>query len=566
MISPSVVALLCALISTTWLLPVPGFATPPPPRNDAFAGTPVEGTTVPVGSGGRILSNWAPTAPTIDGVINASEWTHAFAVDIGPDTALVFLYVMNNANTLFLAYDEIPNTTMTASNNDQVSVYIDDEGGSPPNRYDNVWTNTACSSTPNRGEGNWSYGAFGSNPRDLWRAWIAGPATCSLQRGGTNTTAAIGTGSGHRQYEVAIPLNGSSALLASPGQIIGFHTSTYDGETSTTTGKWPSTATFSVPATYGNLILATSTQPAWTWRSEAESGAITPPLRAGTNPNASSCGYLYDTAGWSAGKVEFSVTVPRQANYYVWIRGMGTSYTTNSFFVAIDTGSDVHYEIPQFGDEWTWGWDELALAGQPAQPLLLDAGSHTLRIKVREANSRLDAVFLTNSPTTVASEVTPCGVTPTLTPTPPGGVRRLYAPWIGRQPTPTPTPTPVCPQDPYEPNGTFAQAWGPVPLNQDLMGYFNCASETDRDFYYFNLSSRRRTIITLQNIPAGSDYDLALYNCADPACQVGFSGNPGTIDERIDVTVNAGRYYVRITRSPTSPLTAQPYRLRVITP
>ena len=100
MTSPRFMALLWILISATWLLPVPGSATPPPPSGDVLVVPPVRDTAAPVGTGGRILSNWAPTAPTIDGVINASEWTHAFAVDIGPDTALVFLYVMNNATTL----------------------------------------------------------------------------------------------------------------------------------------------------------------------------------------------------------------------------------------------------------------------------------------------------------------------------------------------------------------------------------------------------------------------------------------------------------------------------------
>lgn len=186
----------------------------------------------------------------------------------------------------------------------------------------------------------------------------------------------------------------------------------------------------------------------------------------------------------------------------------------------------------------------------------------------------------TNTPTaTPVSTSTPTPTrtptatwTPTPTATTQGGIVRVYAPWVARQPTPiatntpTPTATPVCPSDPYEPNGTFVQAWGPLPLNQDFYGFFNCPSETDRDYYYFNLASSRRVIVTLQNIPAGSDYDLALYSCASASCLAGYSGNTGTANERIDVTVNAGRYYVRVTRSPSSPLVSQPYRLRVSTP
>lgn len=161
--------------------------------------------------------------------------------------------------------------------------------------------------------------------------------------------------------------------------------------------------------------------------------------------------------------------------------------------------------------------------------------------------------------------------TPTRTPTHvPGEPYTAYLPSILRPPratvTPTTTPTRLCPNDPYEPNGAFDQAWGPLPLNQDFQGYFNCPAETDRDYYFFDLPSNRRVVITLQNIPSGSDYDLALYSCAAASCQAGYSGNSGNADERIDVTVDAGRYYVRITRSPSSPLVSQPYRLRVATP
>jgi hypothetical protein len=558
------------------------------------------------------LSNWAPFPPTIDGAIDPAEWAHAFAIDIGPDSTLVFLYIMNDSNTLYLAYDDVPNTSISAGDYDQIGVYIEDEGGSPPNLYDNAWTNTSCSSLPNRGEGNWWYGAFGSSALDVWRAWIAGPTTCPEQHGGTNTTAAIGSTSGHRQYEVAIPLNGSAALLAVPGQAFGFYTWTFDGESNAYIGKWPPTATFDVPSTYGNLILAASPQPVWTWRGEAENGVLTQPIYIGTDQGASSCNYVYGTSGWSNGKAEFSVNVPRQANYYIWMRAMGLSFTANSFFVSIDDSPDVHYEIPQVGNQWAWDWDELTPIDQPRQPYLLDSGWHTLRFKVREAHSRLDAVSLINNPITTASEVIPCGgpthtptptytftptptrtrtptptstptrtYTPTWTPTATrtptptatshGTAYRLYAPWVGRQPTPTPTrtptptATPICPQDPYEPNGTFAQAWGPLSINQDLWGYFICASDTDRDFYYFDWLVRRRAKIRLENIPVGSDYDLTLYGCADSNCLMQHSGNHGNANELIDVTLDAGHYYVRVTRG-SSPLTSQPYRLRVETP
>lgn len=130
---------------------------------------------------------------------------------------------------------------------------------------------------------------------------------------------------------------------------------------------------------------------------------------------------------------------------------------------------------------------------------------------------------------------------------------------------PTSPPSQLCPNDPYEPNGTFDQAWGPLPLNADFLGYFNCSADTDRDFYFFDLVAPQQVVITLRDVPIGSDYDLTLFSCPAAGCQVGYSGNPGAVDERITIDAAAGRYYVRITRSQWSPLVSQAYRLRVAT-
>ncbi len=198
---------------------------------------------------------------------------------------------------------------------------------------------------------------------------------------------------------------------------------------------------------------------------------------------------------------------------------------------------------------------------------------------------------VTNTPTPTSTRTftpTPTRTaTPTSTRTPTATPTRTSSPGPTLTPTRTPTPTAtrppgtltpaaylplilcapplLCPDDPYEPNGTFGEAWGPLPLNQDFLGYFNCAADTDRDFYYFDWPTKRRVVITLGDIPPGSDYDLTLYNCASSSCLVKHSGNTGNAGEVIDIEINAGRHYVRITRG-SSPLTSQPYRLRVAAP
>lgn len=223
--------------------------------------------------------------------------------------------------------------------------------------------------------------------------------------------------------------------------------------------------------------------------------------------------------------------------------------------------------------------------GMTVDDITLDVVSQATSTPTRTATptaSRTATPTFTNTPTRTP---TPTGsVAPTITPT------RTPTPTTTRTPTTTPTvtmtrppgtlapaaylplilrsPPPVCPNDPYEPNGTFGEAWGPLPLNQDFLGYFNCPADTDRDYYFFDLTTARRVVITLDDIPAGSDYDLTLYSCASSSCLVKHSGNTGNAGERIDTidNINAGRYYVRVVRSPSSPLVSQPYRLRVATP
>lgn len=167
----------------------------------------------------------------------------------------------------------------------------------------------------------------------------------------------------------------------------------------------------------------------------------------------------------------------------------------------------------------------------------------------------------TATPTTRPTATVTPRVTPTKTPTP-GTIRaKVRLPLIVNSYVTRP-----CANDPYEPNGAFQTAWGPLPVNQDFYGYFNCTSDTDRDYYYFDLSSTSHVTITLDDVPAGSDYDLTLYSCAAATCLVKHSGNPNNGSEKISVDIGAGRYYVRVVRSQASPLVSQPYRLRVAIP
>lgn len=146
--------------------------------------------------------------------------------------------------------------------------------------------------------------------------------------------------------------------------------------------------------------------------------------------------------------------------------------------------------------------------------------------------------------------------TPTHTPTPTPtntAARRQYTPLLLRNfgpvstatPTPTHTPTPV-PNDPYEPNDTPQQAWGPLVSGQVYRALIY-GPQDHNDFYWFEMLQAHPIHISLEQIPSGHDYHLYLYTSS--LVQVGYSGNLGNQSEYIVTgTMPAGRYYVRVQR------------------
>jgi V8-like Glu-specific endopeptidase len=115
--------------------------------------------------------------------------------------------------------------------------------------------------------------------------------------------------------------------------------------------------------------------------------------------------------------------------------------------------------------------------------------------------------------------------------------------------------------DPYEPNDSFDQAWGPLTSNQTYSAYL--PTETDNnDFYYFNMPATHSIEVWLTNLPAGNDYDLYLYDEAHVL--IGYSAAVGSSDEHIYLGGRtAQKYYIRVARI-TGSSDTQPYQLRVV--
>lgn len=165
--------------------------------------------------------------------------------------------------------------------------------------------------------------------------------------------------------------------------------------------------------------------------------------------------------------------------------------------------------------------------------------------------------FPTATPTPTATpSLTPTPIpsptaTATRTPTPTATQRSprvAHVPLVlnrsGATSTPTPTRTPI-PGDPFEPNDTHQQAWGPV-FSGGWIYALIYGPEDQNDYYWFEMTSPHTIEVWLQQIPSGHDYNLYLYDSTGLVL-LGYSANPNNQDEYILTGVlPAGRYYIRV--------------------
>lgn len=196
----------------------------------------------------------------------------------------------------------------------------------------------------------------------------------------------------------------------------------------------------------------TSTPPPshWKWQQEAETGVVVSPLAVRSDSGASNCQYVDSPVAWSNGTVTFQFNAPASGNYYLWARAMGLAWNQNSFLFAFDSSQYQVFEIhPKGGDygEWTWDWKKVTANSSGLNEFWLNAGTHILSFKAREANSRLDRVLITNqsSYTPGSSDISHCA-TATNTPSPMPTATRT--PTTIHTPTRTPTPRPTATHTP----------------------------------------------------------------------------------------------------------------------
>lgn len=123
-----------------------------------------------------------------------------------------------------------------------------------------------------------------------------------------------------------------------------------------------------------------------------------------------------------------------------------------------------------------------------------------------------------------------------------------------------------------EPNEQIPELDGRSRLMFDKTHFGTMAADRDvdpdvsrgRDYFYFDLDASRTVELWLQNIPAGSDYNLYIRPDWDIQQIIGFSINGGNADEyvRLDAPLGGHRYFVQIINRDRV-RSAQPYRLTI---
>ncbi len=117
------------------------------------------------------------------------------------------------------------------------------------------------------------------------------------------------------------------------------------------------------------------------------------------------------------------------------------------------------------------------------------------------------------------------------------------------------------PQDVCEPNNGLSQTRCSLKSGVTYRAYISSPSEWD--FYYIDVPTDKAIEVWLQQIPAGHDYDLYLFDVT--GATKGFSANNGNANEYIRTAeqLPGGRYYVAV-KGITGSSTTQAYSLKAV--
>jgi len=204
-----------------------------------------------IGHSGDILSAWAPTPPNINGFLVPGEWASADTQIFPLGPLICKIYVMNDANNLYLAL-EINDPTDDAL--DLCSFYFDndhDDGGGVGAIEDGDNSLSIIGPIP----GTFSDMYF-DLPSTAWTVDTLDPDP--LTPGTWEGSGALNVAVGFHYFEFSHPLDSADDVhdfSLSIGDTVGFTISYWDN--GAFIAKWPG----DFPDEYGDIVIASSPAP-----------------------------------------------------------------------------------------------------------------------------------------------------------------------------------------------------------------------------------------------------------------------------------------------------------------
>jgi len=118
---------------------------------------------------------------------------------------------------------------------------------------------------------------------------------------------------------------------------------------------------------------------------EAEYGAVTSPMQVVTDAAASGGKYIVQTVDSGTGSAKYTFDVSTAGQYQLRGKVISPDGSSNSVYYAFDGSSSSTWNFPDTIRDWTW---------VDGSTVTLSKGTHTLVIKKREKNAKLDAFEL----------------------------------------------------------------------------------------------------------------------------------------------------------------------------
>jgi hypothetical protein len=133
-----------------------------------------------------------------------------------------------------------------------------------------------------------------------------------------------------------------------------------------------------------------------------------------------------------SGSAKYNVNIASSGTYKIWARMWGSNAVSDAFWLSVDGATAYNFGDGEFPyGSWQWvNWTD-GLRSNTVE-LRLEAGSHTITIYGREANTRIDTLFLTTDLSYIPGVP---GEAPSISPTP----TPPYSPTPTAEPSPLPS-------------------------------------------------------------------------------------------------------------------------------